>query len=472
MTSSSLLPAFLQAVMQGQPRALKDPHYPGWHLAPVTGLMNDPNGFIHFQGEYHLFYQWNPLGCSHQNKSWGHWRSQDLVHWQHAPIALIPGEDYDRSGCYSGSAVDNQGQLTLCYTGNVKFDDGSRTAWQCLAVENAQGGFDKTGPVLALPEGYTGHVRDPKVWRQGETWYMVLGAQDKHKQGKVLLFHSGNLTDWTLAGEIAGSGLGGLGEAGYMWECPDLFHLDGQDVLIACPQGVTKQEKRFLNTYPVTWLCGTLQADGATFHHGPLAELDAGFEFYAPQTALAEDGRRLLIGWMGVPDGEEMLQPTVKNGWIHQMTCPRQLSLKQGRLFQQPVTELQMLRETESGWQGLASQAPEIPAERLEILLTRTPGKSATLHFGNDDLVLTWSDCELCLARRSQENGEWQYRYWDAPATGLQILCDHSSIEIFINQGEGVMTSRYFPAQPATLSFSGEAELQVRYWSLRACMVE
>ena len=83
-----------------------------------------------------------------------------------------------------GSAVDNNGTLTLCYTGNVKFNDGGRTAWQCLATENADGTFTKLGPVLPLPEGYTGHVRDPKVWRHQDRWYMVLGAQDRQKRGK------------------------------------------------------------------------------------------------------------------------------------------------------------------------------------------------------------------------------------------------------------------------------------------------
>ncbi|VEC75874.1 sucrose-6-phosphate hydrolase [Raoultella ornithinolytica] len=138
--------------MQGQPRALADSHYPRWHHAPVTGLMNDPNGFVEFAGRYHLFYQWNPLACDHTFKCWGHWSSADLLHWRHEPIALMPDEEYDRNGCYSGSAVDNNGTLTLCYTGNVKFADGSRTAWQCLATENPDGTFSKTGPVLPLPE--------------------------------------------------------------------------------------------------------------------------------------------------------------------------------------------------------------------------------------------------------------------------------------------------------------------------------
>lgn len=237
MTLSSRWPAVLQAVMQGQPRALADSHYPQWHPAPVTGLMNDPNGFIWFAGRYHLFYQWNPLGCDHRYKCWGHWSSADLVHWQHEPMALMPDEEYDRNGCYSGSAVDNNGVLTLCYTGNVKFDDGGRTAWQCLAVQNDDGTFAKLGPVLPLPDGYTGHVRDPKVWWHDGLWYMVLGAQDRQQRGKVLLFTSADLHTWASCGEIAGHGVNGLTDAGYMWECPDLFELDGTHVLICCPQG-------------------------------------------------------------------------------------------------------------------------------------------------------------------------------------------------------------------------------------------
>lgn len=469
MAASTLLPDILQAVMRGQPRALRDPHYPGWHLAPVIGLLNDPNGFIHFAGRYHLFYQWNALGCQHQHKCWGHWSSADLLHWQHEPIALMPDEEYDRSGCYSGSAVDDNGALTLIYTGNVKFADGSRTAWQCLAVQNAQGGFDKLGPVIALPDGYTGHVRDPKVWRHGEHWFMVLGAQDQQKQGKVLLLRSADLREWHNLGEIAGSGLNGLAAASYMWECPDMFTLGDSTFLICCPQGLAREQHRFLNAHPSAWLSGDLDYANARFSHGELHELDAGFEFYAPQTTLTAEGRRLLVGWMGVPDGEEMLQPTVANGWIHQMTCVRELGTRDGRLFQRPVTELQALRSVEQHYQGPAADAPVIDAQRLELLLSGQG--DITLDFA-DQLRLEWRADGLRLARRSLANGEWQFRYWRGAVSQLQLLCDHSSVEIFINEGEGVMSSRYFPAHPAQLTLTGHAEVTARYWSLRPCMVE
>ncbi|WP_333900891.1 sucrose-6-phosphate hydrolase [Enterobacter wuhouensis] len=468
MLLPSRWPAVLQAVMKGQPRALADSHYPQWHPAPVTGLMNDPNGFIFFAGRYHLFYQWNPLGCDHRYKFWGHWSSADLVRWAHEPMALMPDEEYDRNGCYSGSAVDNNGVLTLCYTGNVKFDDGGRTAWQCLAVQNEDGSFTKRGPVLPLPEGYTGHVRDPKVWKHEGTWYMVLGAQDLQKRGKVLLFASDDLHRWQPCGEIAGHGINGLAQAGYMWECPDLFALDGTHVLICCPQGLAREPHRYLNTYPAVWMSGAFDYQAASFSHGELHELDAGFEFYAPQTTVAEDGRRILIGWMGVPDGEEMLQPTRARGWLHQMTCPRELRYRDGKLWQTPARELEQLRESEHQWRGHASAAPVLDATRLEFELS---GPFVNVDFAGA-LRLCLDDSGLRMERASLQTGETLTRYWRGEVHRLRILCDRSSVEIFINNGEGVMSSRYFPDHPARVRFEGASDITLRYWSLRGCMIE
>ncbi|MEX0530627.1 sucrose-6-phosphate hydrolase [Raoultella terrigena] len=466
MSLPSRLPAILRAVMQGQPRALRDSHYPQWHLAPTTGLMNDPNGFIEFAGRYHLFYQWNPIACDHTFKCWGHWSSADLLHWQHEPIALMPDEEYDRNGCYSGSAVDNDGKLTLCYTGNVKFEDGSRTAWQCLATENDDGTFSKTGPVLALPKGYTGHVRDPKVWQHEGRWFMVLGAQDLQKRGKVLLFSSADLHQWEAAGEIAGSDLNGLRDAGYMWECPDLFPLADQHILICCPQGIAREADRYLNTYPAVWTAGRFDYASARFDHGALYELDAGFEFYAPQTMLAADGRRLLVGWMGVPDGEEMRQPTLAHGWIHQMTCLRELELRDGKLYQHPVRELADLRGEARGWQG-----PGLPLAPMDMVFEVAPGDELAIDFGGA-LRLTLDADGIRLERRSLACDDALYRYWRGEVRALRILCDSSSIEIFINGGEGVMSSRYFPQYPGQMIFSGATPAAFCYWPLRPCMVE
>ncbi|AUX95051.1 sucrose-6-phosphate hydrolase [Mixta gaviniae] len=462
MKEIQLLKQTALALMQGQTRAAQDPHRPGWHLAPPVGLLNDPNGFIQFAGRYHLFYQWNPLACAHGAKFWGHWSSADLLSWRHEPVALTPAEAYESHGCYSGSAVDDNGVLTLIYTGNVKFTAG-RTAWQCLATLDEKGDCQKLGPVLALPEGYSGHVRDPKVWRHDGAWYMVLGAQDLAGRGKVLLLRGETLQQWQLLGEIAGSGLNGLGDFGYMWECPDLFRLGERDVLIVCPQGLPAQETRWLNTFQSGYFIGTLDYPQARYTHGDFQELDLGFEFYAPQTTLSDDGRRLMFGWMGIPDGDEFYQPTLAHGWIHQMTCPRELTLQQDRLLQRPARELQQLRGAQRRLQGAAQQLETLDIASAELLIA--PEGALTAHFG-DALRLDYRQGELRLSRRNLRSGQQEDRYWLGALRQLHIFCDRSSVEIFINDGEAVMSARYFPADAPRLRLEGEAKVTLDYWRL------
>lgn len=469
MEEQHLMKQAIRALMSGIPKALSDPHRPAWHLAPSVGLLNDPNGFIQHNGVYHLFYQWNPLGCEHRNKCWGHWQSTDLINWQHQPIALVPGACYDSHGCYSGSAVVADEKIMLVYTGNVKYPDGSRTAYQCLAQENTQGGYDKLGPVLPLPAGYTGHVRDPKVWHHQNAWYMVLGARDLQDRGKVLLLRSDDLRNWQFLGEIAGSQLNGIGDFGYMWECPDLFTLDGVEVLICCPQGLEAQAERYLNVYQAGYLIGKLDYQQAAFKHDAFHELDAGFEFYAPQTTQAEDGRRLLVGWMGVPEQDEDYHPTRQYGWIHIMTCPRELSLHNGKLYQQPARELQQLRGESRQWQGVADNAPCWPIDSAELLLT--PGGKFNANFG-DAMTLDWDGGLLRLTRNNLRSGQPEHRYWRGNLAHLQILFDRSSVEIFINHGEAVMSARYFPGSQPLLQLRGEAHLALEHWSLTPCMLE
>lgn len=469
MDELSLIKQAARALMSGMPRALRDPHRPAWHLAPSVGLLNDPNGFIQYDGVYHLFYQWNPLGCDHRNKCWGHWQSTDLLHWQHQPVALAPGACYDSHGCYSGSAVVADGKLTLVYTGNVKYPDGSRTAYQCLAQDSGQGEFAKLGPVLPLPAGYSGHVRDPKVWRHQDSWYMVLGARDLQDRGKVLLLSSADLRSWRLLGEIAGSGLNGIGEFGYMWECPDLFALDGAQVLICCPQGLAKQAERYLNVYQAGYLIGELDYHRAAFSHGAFRELDAGFEFYAPQTALAEDGRRLLFGWLGVPEQDEDAHPTRQYGWLHCMTCPRELSLRDGELCQLPARELRRLRGAATRWRGRADDAPACVLDSAELQLTPQGAFSAA--FG-EAMTLHWDGELLRLTRRNLRSGQPEHRYWRGEVTHLQLLFDRSSVEIFINRGAAVMSARYFPEPSPLLRMSGDGALALEHWPLTPCMLE
>ncbi|WP_316673880.1 sucrose-6-phosphate hydrolase [uncultured Tolumonas sp.] len=471
MSEVSLLKQLARSLMTGQLIAASDPYRLHWHLAPTVGLLNDPNGFIQAHDRYHLFYQWNPLACRHGAKWWGHWSSVDLVHWRHEPVALLPTEEYEISGCYSGSAVLNNDKITLLYTGNVKYADGSRTANQCLAEELPDGTYQKLGPVIPLPEGYTGHVRDPKVWQHDGLWYMVLAAQTPDIKGKVLFYRSSDLQQWQLISEIAGTHLNGLKEFGYMWECPDLFHLHGHDVLLCCPQGLAAEQYSYLNLYQCGYFVGELDYQQGTFPHGEFHELDLGFEFYAPQTTETSDGRRLMFGWLGMPDDNELAQPTVKHGWVDCMTCPRELFFRDGQLYQQPAEELQQLRQGSGAtWQGNASEAPLFDGVSAELLLNVDGPFSLSLR---DNASLNWDGECLTLTRLNWRTNETESRYWFGKLQSLQVLLDSSSLELFINNGEACMTARYFPdPTKKSLRFEGTGALSIHHWLLSACVIE
>ncbi len=141
-----------------------------------------------------------------------------------------------------------------------------------------------------------------------------------------------------------------------MWECPDLFPLGECHVLISCPQGIAPAGEDYRNLYQCGWLAGNF--DGERFEHGAFHELDRGFEFYAPQTTRDSQGRRLLFGWLGLPEENEMSQPTIVHGWIHQMSCPRELFWQDEWLCQRPVAELAALKGELTRFEGTLGEFP------------------------------------------------------------------------------------------------------------------
>lgn len=153
----------------------------GYHFMAPASWINDPNGFIQYKGKYHLFYQYNPYGATWSAMHWGHAESDDLIKWSHLPIALAPSEVYDddnNGGCFSGSAVDNDGILTLMYTGTTNNEEGTVQV-QCIATSDDGVNFEKfEGNPVILPNFIEGNrdFRDPKVWKEGELWYVVIGT--------------------------------------------------------------------------------------------------------------------------------------------------------------------------------------------------------------------------------------------------------------------------------------------------------
>lgn len=427
-----------------------DVHRLRYHLMPPVGLLNDPNGLIHFKGVYHVFFQWNPFGTRHGRKSWGHYVSQNLTDWTLEEAALVPDEWYDKDGCYSGSAVEHEGKMYLFYTGNVKNERNERSTYQCLAVSDDGMNFEKRGPVLNLPEGYTPHFRDPKVWKEGSRWLMVLGAQNISGQGEAVLAQSSDLEEWEFLGPVAGSNINGLGNFGYMWECPDLFRLDGEDVMVVCPQGLEAEGDFYQNLYQAGYFTGSFDAGKVSFEHGAFAELDRGFDFYAPQTMQDDAGRRIMIGWMGMTDDREQSHPTLASNWIHALTLPRVLGVKAGKIIQKPVPELETIRGAKTRYE-LNMHPSETFTE------TVSPDSEIAVDFDGSlkngfemeirkDIRIVFEDGKFTVERDTFDKTEREQRAVELGCLDkLQIYLDHSSAEIFVNAGEEVFTCRFFP---------------------------
>lgn len=467
----------------------KDYHRLKYHIMPPAGLLNDPNGFIHINDKYHLFYQLHPFDAKHGLKYWGHVTSKDLAHWEQQPIALFPTEWYEKNGCYSGSAVNDEGTLVLIYTGNVKNDEGVRETYQCIAASKDGINFIKhaANPVMSnQPEGYTRHFRDPKVWKRDGVWYMVIGAQTIQETGSVLLYASADLKEWRKVGVVAGAYENGLGELGYMWECPDLFNLAGREVLIVCPQGIKASGDLYNNIYQSGYFTGKLNYETGALTHGKFTELDRGFEFYAPQTTEDEKGRRILIGWMGLPEEDD--HPTAEFGWIHTMTIPRQLELINEKIYQKPVEELKILRKNPVCHQSILLEdgegtLPGIQGDVIELLLEfkLLSAEALEIHLrasedGKEKTILSFHKASNTIELNRNESGKGyggirRCVITPSEAIRLHIFMDTSSLEIFVNDGEEVFSSRIYPKKESKgikfLAVKGDVMLtEVKQWEL------
>lgn len=426
----------------------KDSYRPLLHIAPPMGWLNDPNGLCQYQGVYHAFYQFAPFHPEGGLKFWGHCTSKDLLHWEYQGVPLRPDEPYDCHGAYSGSALIEEGKMYLFYTGNVKLSgdydyiETGREANTVLAV--SEDGMSVKSKELLMsngdyPQDLTRHIRDPKVWKQDDLYYMVQGARTKEHRGVVLLFSSEDKRNWTYLGRFEKEGA-----YGYMWECPDLYEIDGQTVLSISPQGMEQEGLKYANRYQsgTFFLQGDMQAGKLT---GEFRELDAGFDFYAPQTFLADDGRRIQIGWMGMPDVKEHFNKTVEDGWQNIMTIPRELSIRDGILCQNPV------RELETWWNQKMSFTGDYRGEIEPCCEWRlTVGDKVTVRLAKG----------LCL-RYQAEKGIFWMEFTDATLGGgrtirgreiqtlstMRILIDVSCVEVFLNEGTDVFTTRFYPQE-------------------------
>ncbi len=457
-------------------KLIKPEKRPDFHLSARTGWMNDPNGFSWYQGKYHMFYQYHPYDSHWGPMHWGHAVSTDLLHWEYLPAALAPDASYDKDGCFSGSAVElADGRHLLMYTGVVqerlKNGELRELQTQCLAVGD---GIDyekyENNPVLDekdLPQGFSRYdFRDPKILKNADGSYScIIGNRPADGSGQILLFTSADGFQWKYQKVLCTNNR----RFGLMWECPDFFELDGKHVLLTSPQDMMPQGFEYHNGNGTLCLIGTYDEKTATFTEESGQSIDYGIDFYAPQTVLSPDGRRIMIGWMQNWDTCS-LRTSEHPLWYGQMSLPRELHIKNGRLYQQPIRELEQMRGSKTLYQNVPVtgflQLEGIRGRLVDLTIVIRPAQGersyrkfavrfaqnetyyTSLSFRPEESILK-IDRKYSGSRRAIIHQRRSLVNHTDGCLRLRLILDRYSVEVFVNDGEQVMTATMYTEQSA-----------------------
>ena len=473
----------------------QEKYRPAYHFTPEKNWMNDPNGLVFYEGEYHLFYQYNPYGNTWGHMSWGHAVSNDLLHWEHLPVAL---EEYpdpvtgDSTMIFSGTAViDKNNTSGLCegkdcmiaiYTSHVHKNGEGKSQHQSLAYSNDKGRtwkrYDKN-PILDIQRK---DFRDPKVfwYEPQQKWVMATVIPDLYK---VRLYESKNLLEWNQLSEF-----GPLADTSRIWECPDLYELpvegnDGKTKWVLSLSGGHPQGPKFVG---MQYFVGHFDGTHFTPDDPKQAALyvDHGKDFYAGivyNNIPKEDGRTIMIGWVNnwTYGGQLPTSP-----WRSAMSIPRILSLKETksgfRLIQTPITEIIDLRaemiEDPHSSEGSAEIELEFDIEQSEeigIKLFKSADEETIVGYRVKDQVLFLDRRKSGIVSFNPEFSSIE-EVAVKPIGGkikLQIFIDQSIIEVFANDGEATISDYAFPEKPdykiETYSKGGKTPI-FKLWKLKS----
>ena len=480
---------------ENQSMLFTEKHRPQYHFTPPQQWMNDPNGMVYYEGEYHLFYQHYPEDNVWGPMHWGHAVSPDMVNWEHMPIALYPDE---LGYIFSGSAVidwentsglgsEEQPPMVAIYTYHEPkgAEDPERTDFQYQGIAYS---LDKgrtwtkyeNNPVLGNPG--IRDFRDPKVmwFEPTQKWIMTLAVKDR-----ISFYSSPDLKTWTHESDF-GLGVGGHGG---VWECPDLFALQVDDtgdmkwVLLVSinpggPAGGSATQYFIGEFNGSTFTMDPAFAPEVTPPAGTEEEraiwMDYGPDNYAGVTwsdVPESDGRRLFIGWMS---NWTYAQQVPTTAWRSAMTVPRELKLTRRagsyRLISEPVDELDALVEESidvaadiGGGISLTDSLFALTVEGtdlagLNLVLGNASGEEIRIQLEGDQLLVDRSASGLV------DFNDAFAAIHAAPLEGLgvqrmQVFVDLSSVEVFLNDGEVVMTELVFPTSPYTeISLEGTVD--------------
>ncbi len=441
-------------------RLARYPRRPQIHLLPAANWMNDPDGPIHWNGNYHMFYQYNPNGAYWGDMHWGHAISEDMVHWKHLEVALSPtpgGADAD--GCFTGTAQVQNGKVVLMYTGvhaasqdQATIKDGAHSLLekQCLAISNdpeltVWKKVDQ--PVIgAPPQGLeVNGFRDPSPWQLDGSWYAVIGSGLANQGGAVLLYRSPDLHSWEFMHVLARRNRQDASafdpfDPWEVWECPEFFALGNWHVLI------------YSTSWKSYWQSGKLDLKTMQFTAVRAGILDYG-TYYAPKTQLDPSGNRILWGWIRET---RPLEEYKAAGWAGMMSLPRVLSVNdEGDLGVHFVPQLKTLRTKEEHVKLTANddvnkrQIESIRVENCcgEILVE---AQRANSPFG------------LVVSSALDRSASWLTIEYEPTGSG-RILIDGRPVTVLLQQ-EGICIHLYIDSSVMEVLVNGTAAWTKRFY--------
>lgn len=446
------------------------------HLRAPGNWMNDPNGFIYYKGRYHLFYQYFPYAPVWGTMHWGHAVSEDLIHWEHLGIALFPTKAYDQNGVFSGSAIEKDGELYLYYSAvryletdeediHVAPGDHYETS-QAMIVSKDGYHFDnwkdkkKIIPVIMDEEiANRAHTRDPKVWKDGEHYYMILGSTYEEQGGRVLFYRSRDAREWEYVSQCRS------GQFGKILECPDLFSAGSESVFVGSPMYVSEDGLEYAHQA----MCALADYDASACElklRQEMRLIDYGMDLYAPQTNVDKDGRRVMIAWMRMPQavGEKQNAPGQDTDcqpggrspkeipWRGMMCLPRVVEVQDGHIFFRVHQEAERYfsDRLDALPDGIDTSGSDIAVEAYCGEFRCMPYRLGTVLEEGQELDIggyrIWIEDDRVKADRSKVFGGIEgYRLaGSTPKLGgryeLDIFVDHYLIETFVNGGQYVLS--------------------------------
>lgn len=412
---------------------------PQLHFIPTNHWMNDPNGFIYYKGNYHLFYQYFPYENAWGTMHWGHKISKDLLHWEDLGIALYPSKIFDKNGCFSGSAIEIDEKMYIYYSGTVYDaflgEDIHRQAKdafhsnQVLIVSDDGFTFDNTQKQVIVPApkvsgrfGHHVHTRDPKVFKKDGKFYMLLGTKYMKENatkytGEALIYESENPIDFKLIGTLEDDSIGNN------WECPDYFEIDGQGILTISPEHYFEDKNGYVSIaafMPVKF------ENGQLIKTGDCELLDLGKDTYACQSNFDEHGVPTQIAWMRMPIPEK------DNQWIGMYACPRTFSYKNNHLYTHPHPYFK---------NAFAQKCEEFSFEEARHICVDM-NDHASMNIGG--YKIEYKDNQLIVDRSdvfpNDKNIDLTITTPTLDHCHLDIYTDVHIIEIFINDGYHVLS--------------------------------